>query len=340
VSGDSLVVAVLGCGSIGQRHLRNLAGLPGIASLLAVDPDMERREQAVAAVSAEPFESFDQALCRRPQAVVVATPTHLHLESVTKVVRAGCHIFVEKPIAMRSQGVAELLEDADRASLVVMVGYNLRFHPGLRELRALMEQGAIGRIIWVRAEYGWHLPNWRPDRDYRSTYSARRNEGGGVLLDGSHELDLLRYLLGEAEQVYCLARNTGTLGTDVEEVAALVAGFADGVMGEVHLDFLQRAYSRTCKVVGTEGTAIWEYVGEKLTVFRAQSDAWETQASPGFEPNHAYLAEMQEFLEAIRERRRPQPDGWQGLRTLDLAEAAARSTASGRRERLSERQQR
>lgn len=334
MNSPGLQIAVVGCGSIGQRHLANLASIEEGLRLLAVDPQPERRESAASLADADPLVGIEEALSRRPDAIVVATPTHLHVEAIEKGLAAGCHLFVEKPLAARSEGVRALLEEADRKNLLVMVGYNLRFHPGVQALCSLVRSGEIGQVIWVRAEYGWYLPNWRPARDYRQTYSARRDQGGGVLLDVSHEIDLLRYLLGEATQVQCVTGNTGTLGIDVEEVAAVTCGFAGGVLGEAHLDFLQRAYCRTCKVVGTEGTAVWDYTGEKLSVFDAKRGAWTQQAWEEFEPAQAYVDEMREFVSALRQQREPRPSGWEGLRTLMLVEAAARSAASGREESL------
>ena len=95
------------------------------------------------------------------------------------------------------------------------------------------------------------------------------------------------------------------------------------------LDFLQRAYCRVCKVVGSEGTALWEYSGEKVSVFSAAKNAWEESSWDGFDPSQAYQLEINEFLRAVRESGRPDPDGWEGLRTLELVEAAARSTETG-----------
>jgi len=305
--------------------------MPEVTHLLAVDPDELRRAEA-AAMGATAFATLEAAFAGQPDAVVVATPTHLHLEGLREAVAHGCHALVEKPIAMSGHGVAPLLEQADRDKRLVMLGYNLRFHPGVRELRRVIRAGEIGQIVCGRAEYGWYLPNWRPARDYRDTYSARREWGGGVLLDVCHEIDLLRYLLGEASSVFCVTLNTGVLGTDVDELAVMICEFGNGVIGELHLDYIQRSYSRKCKVVGVEGTAIWEYEGEKLSVFRAQTGTWEERNWEGFMPEQAYQAEMQQFIAAVRGSARPDPNGWDGLRTLRLVEAAAQSALTGCRE--------
>ena len=328
-----LSIVVIGCGSIGQRHLRNLAAIPEVTRLSAVDPDGLRRQEAAAA-GATPFATLEEALAHGPDAVVVATPTYLHLEGLREALAHGCHALVEKPIAMSCNGVAPLLEQADRTKRLVMMGNNLRFHPAVQELWRLMRAGEIGQIVWARAEYGWYLPNWRPTRDHRETYSARRDQGGGVLLDVCHEIDLMHYLLGKPATVLCITRNTGVLGTDVDEVAALICSFEGGVMVELHLDCIQRSYCRTSKVVGTEGTAIWDYPGGKLAVFRAQTGSWEERNWEGFTPEHAYQVEMQQFIAAVRGGARPDPNGWDGLRTLRLVEAAARSALTGCRESI------
>src|SRR5206468_5770621 len=128
---------------------------------------------------------------RRPEGVLVCTPPHLHVDIALRAVGAGAHVFVEKPIATTPAGVDLLARDAARAGRSVLVGYNLRFHAGLRRMKALVDGGAVGRVVSLRAEFGQYLPDWRPAQDYRTGYLAQP-ESGGIVLDGSHEIDAIR----------------------------------------------------------------------------------------------------------------------------------------------------
>ena len=110
-------------------------------------------------------------------------------------VEHGVHAYVEKPLAVTVEGLAELLDG--EAEVTIAVGYNLRFHPALEAIRAAVYEGRIGRLLAVRAEVGQYLPDWHPEEDYRVSYAARRDLGGGALLTLSHELDYVRWIAGE-----------------------------------------------------------------------------------------------------------------------------------------------
>ena len=145
--------AVVGCGSIGARHLRNLAAL-GCSDLIAVDPDKTQRDAAAAAVGAQSAPDLAAALTLGADVVLVAAPTALHVAAAREAVDAGADLFVEKPLAASLDGVDELIDAADRNGTTALVACNLRFHPGLSRLRDLAHAGAIGRVVSARLEFG------------------------------------------------------------------------------------------------------------------------------------------------------------------------------------------
>lgn len=263
----------------------------------------------------------------RPTAVLICTPTALHAADAREAVAAGAHVLVEKPIAT-DLGDADALVEAARASgRVVAVGYNLRFQRGLKEVRELVRGGAIGRVLTIRAEFGHYLPDWHPGDDYRARYSARAELGGGVLFDLSHEIDLVRWIAGEVAGVCALTATVGDLEIDVEDCALLLLRLASGVLAEIHIDYIQRAYSRGCKIVGSEGTLIWEYPYD-LRLFRA-AGGWENRSEP-VDPNEMYVAELRNFLDCVAGTARVEVDGTDARQTLAVALAAKRSAREGR----------
>jgi predicted dehydrogenase len=315
-------IFVVGCGSIGRRHIRNLRAL-GVANVLAYDLDPKSLAQAVAESNVAPVDSLESGLKVRPKAVLVCTPPHRHTEVAGKAVEAGAHVFVEKPIAHATEGVADLLGVAQIKGLVFMVGYNLRFHAAVQKVKAVLDAGAVGRVMTVRAEYGQYLPDWRPGQDYRKGYIAREDTGGGILLDGSHELDYVRWLAGEVKSVYCVAGKMSELEMEAEDTALVVMKHQGGAVSEVHLDCTQRGYARGCKVVGTKGTVAWDITqGVKLV---GESREYETvfPLRPTFDL--VYVEEMKHFLACIRREAVPPVTGTEGLRVLELALAARQS---------------
>ena len=319
-------IVVVGCGSIGQRHIGNLQSL-GQSELTVYDPAMERAREFASPRRVAAAESLDVALANSPDAVFVCTPPHLHTEMARRAVETGAHIFMEKPIASSLDGVDELLAEARLRGSHVYVGYNLRFHAGLVKAKELLDSGTIGRLLMIRAETGQYLPDWRPTQDYRSGYITRQATGGGIILDASHEIDYVRWLGGEIERVYCAADHLSGLEMDTEDSASMVLRMAGSVVGEVHLDCVQRGYARNCKMIGDEGTLIWDFK-EGVRLLRAGKQQWRTFPIVP-DTNEMYIAETKHFLQCVRGEAAPLVDGETGRRVLAVALAAKRSAELG-----------
>jgi predicted dehydrogenase len=320
-----LKVLTIGCGSIGQRHIRNLRAL-GVASIGAYDLITEQLDWVAREYNVFPYSSVEAGLASRPDAVLICTPPYLHTLVAQQAVDAGAHVFVEKPIAHTLDGLDNLLRTVDERRCVLYVAYNLRFQAGLRKLKDLLDSGAIGKPFAIRAEVGQYLPDWRPGQDYRTGYNVNIAMGGGIILDASHELDYVRWLCGEVESVHCTAGHLSDLEMDTEDTAAITLRFSNGMIGQVHLDCVQRGYARNCKIIGAEGTLSWEF---KEGVRHLLPDkTWHVYPIAP-DPNEMYLAEMRHFLSCVRGEEKPLVDGATGKRVLEIALAAKRSAVMG-----------
>lgn len=321
--------AVIGCGSIGRRHIANLRRL-GVSDMIACDMAAERR--AAAAQGGLPVADSLEALWRyRPQVCLIATPTSSHLPLALAAAERGCHLFIEKPLAHEWPGVKRLIDVVEGKNLTTLVGCNLRFHPGLRRVRRLLAEQAIGPVIAVRAEVGQYLPDWHPAEDYRKNYSARQALGGGIILDAIHEIDYVRWLLGEVEEAVCFAGKLSGLEIDTEDMAAILLRFACGAIGEVHLDYIQRAYSRTCHIIGEDGTIRWDYGAGLVRWYGARTREWQAEADPaGWESNRMYLDEMAHFLRCLDGEEETESSVGEAARVLAIA-LAAKTSARERR---------
>jgi predicted dehydrogenase len=178
---------------------------------------------------------------------------------------------------------------------------------------------------------GSYLPDWRPDRDYRTTYSARADQGGGAVLDCIHELDLARWLLGPVRAVTAMLGHLSSLAIAAEDVAAVLIRHQSGTISEVHLDLVQRSYERGCQVVGENGSLWWDYRGEVVRLLADAGRRWETFTAPqGWEPNRMYVKEMEHFLDCLAGRATSVQTLAQGAQALRLALAAKRADQLGR----------
>lgn len=327
-------VLVIGSGSIGRRHMRNLRAL-GIQRLVACDPVPDRLAPMVAELSVQPFADIGEAIqAAVPDLVFVCTPPVCHVPQALQAVQAGAHVFVEKPLSHTLDGVDGLIAEAEVRQRVVQVGYNLRFDPGLQRVKHLVDCGAVGRVLWARVEVGQYLPDWRPWQDYRQSYTARSELGGGIILDGSHELDYIIWMLGQPSEVMCMAGKVSDLQVDVEDCATLLLRFADGAQADVHMDFVQRGASRSCKLAGEHGTITWDYATHQVQVYQAETDSWEIHPCP-CDGNDMYLAEVRHFLRCVEEAIPPLVDLNQAKVVLKAALAAKAAAAHGSLERIS-----
>ena len=323
-------VLVVGCGSIGMRHLRNLKSL-GNLELLAYDPILENRERAHRECGAHLFDSLDEALKAGADIAFVTTPSHLHVSIALQAAQAGCHLFIEKPLSHTDERLDELVDLVRKKQLITMVGCNMRFHQGPATMKKLLEAGVIGKVTSAIMEAGYYMPDWHPDQDYRTRYSANRSMGGGVVLDAIHEIDYAHWLFGEVKEVFCAGGKISGLDIDVEDSVNIIMQFAAGFSIMLHLDYIQRTYSRSCKIIGEEGTISWD-IGGPFRWYSAKTKTWTAvDPPPEYTINDMYIEELRHFLDRYAHRERTTLDLEDGARVTRLAFAIKQSMNTGQK---------
>jgi predicted dehydrogenase len=329
----SLKVGGVGCGSIGRRHLRNLKSL-GVRHLMGVEPNPGRRAETARELGLPVVDCFQAALDGDTDTVFIAAPNAFHKDLLAQAVEAGCHLFMEKPLAVTSDGLEPILAAMEARGLHGYMGSNFKFHPCLLRLQADLQSGAIGRVLAARIACGQYLPDWHPCEDYRDLYSARRSLGGGVLLD-SHELDYATWLLGPARKVTCFAGRVSDLEIETEDLASLILEMGCGAIVQVQLDYLQRSYLRSYEFTGSLGTLTWDFNLGQVRRYDSVSRTWDVWDQPGgYDINQMYLDQTAHFLDCLAGKDRPRTSLRDGLRVLRLIEAAKRSSATGRAEQV------
>jgi predicted dehydrogenase len=335
-------VLVVGLGSIGQRHARNLRTLLGEDLLLSAlrsrrpeaAPDSESRAANDPAVDCNGgvFYGLDEALAARPEIVIVANPTSLHLAAASAAVRAGASVFIEKPISHDLTGVAEFAALVEERNATVAIGCQFRCHPALIELKTRLDQGALGQIISAHAEQGEYLPSYHPSEDYRESYAARSDLGGGVILTQIHELDYLHWLFGVPQTVYAHGGRTGNLEIDVEDNVDAILGYGKDerpLSVHVHLDYLQRQPRRRCRVVGEDGSIEIDLLAPSLVWTDAQGEIRMEEDYSWLTRSWLFLEEMRHFLDAVQHDTPVQVDLAHASDTLRMAVAVRESMRSG-----------
>jgi len=338
-------ILFIGLGGIGQRHARNLRSiLGGNAELLAyrtrrlshlITPTLgiDETRNPESEYGIRVFDDLKAALAEGPEVAFICNPSGLHVDIARKCAEAGCHIFIEKPLSNSLAGVESLIQLARKKSLVAMVGYQLRFHPCLKQLSSVLKQAAIGRVLAVRAIIGEYLPFWHRYEDYRQMYAARADLGGGVVLSQIHEMDYLYSLFGVPRRVFAMGGHWSELDIDVEDTASVLMEFSWGgrpLPVHLQLDYLQYPPTRQCEVVGDNGKVTADFVTNEVLIYRDRNLVPERCKYEGFERNQLFLDELAHFLNCVKTRQQPMITLDDGMQSLRIALAAKESIVSGR----------
>jgi predicted dehydrogenase len=326
---------IVGCGSIGERHLRVFRQATKW-EIAACDPRSDRLEHMQDTYGVqEVYRDFDEADLKSFQAVAICTPTHTHVPLSVRAAEAGCHLFLEKPVSTSLAGVDTLLKLVAERGVVLQVGYVMRSHPGLRLVQEWLQKGEAGEIVAGRVKVGYYVPDYRPD--YRDTYWMKSETGGGCILDASHQLDYIQWLLGAPGQVSCFASHLGDwdVEQDVEDAAVILLRFPSGALADLHFNHLQRNYTHELELVGRQGTILWSYHENQAALYRASEREWERRDFV-LERDDLYREQAYSFMAAVTGQAPPRVTGEDGVRALRLALAALQSARTNSVVRLSD----
>jgi len=316
-------IAVVGTGSIGQRHLATLLAL-GETELVAVSEHGRRAELTVDGVDIPVTHRLDEAL-GDAGLVVVATPTSMHRHQAAAAVAAGCHVLVEKPVGDSSAGLVAVADAAVDRGLVAAAAHQFRFEPGLVALREMVAAGDLGTILTVEAHQGEHLADYHPDEDYRTGYAARRALGGGVLRTQIHHIDVIDWIFGPLTRVFASGGHRTDLEVDVEDTASYLFRTADGTSVHGHLDYRQRPRHVSMAVVGSEGRVDWDHYAGRLVHTPFAPGAEPVERTWPYDRTGMFTAQWQDVLAAVRTGSAPRTPLRDGIRAVSLIEAIERS---------------
>lgn len=313
----TMKILIVGLGSIGRRHFRNLKTL-GVTDLVLVRKNLSTLSDDE--LAGYPVENdIEAAIAKhKPNGVVVANPSANHLQVALPAAKAGCTILLEKPISDSMAGVAELQNTVAQTNSKILVGFQFRYHPTLRIAREIIQTGALGKVLNAHSHWGEYLPNWHPWENYADSYAARRDLGGGVIATLSHPVDYLRFLLGDVAEVRSISGHTSPLAlTEVEDAAEIALRFTSGAIGGVHINYYQRPPVHRLEIVGTKGTLQWDNSDGTLRHFDMPDEfgiinakprpatITEHKLPPQFDRNDLFIAQTKHFLNIIEGREEP-----------------------------------
>ncbi|NYT04907.1 MAG: Gfo/Idh/MocA family oxidoreductase [Methanomicrobiales archaeon] len=323
-------LGIIGMGSIGKRHVRSLAEI-GERDIVALRTRKgTARDLPPDLAYVHECRDEDAFYASKPEGVIVATPTSLHLDAMQGALRRGIPVFVEKPLV---ESVERLNEIPPGMRHLVMTGFCLRYHPVIMAVRAMIESGLLGTLYTAYLYCGQYLPLWHPYADYRSEYYSRKELGGGVLRTLSHELDLACFLCGKVSELTAAAGRISGLEIDVEDHAALICRAAGGAVVTIGLDFLNPRSVRRGMLIGEHGSIEYSF-DPPAAVFRGHAGGEEqhigdSSAGAGMRMADAmYRNQMHDFRAVVRHEKRPGADFADGARVMAMIGAAEASVQS------------
>lgn len=315
---------IIGSGSIGQRHMRNLAAIvPGVEFVLL-------RHDSGALSGALGFDEIvvpdlAAALASKPTLAILATPSARHIDILPRLIDAKVPTYVEKPVVTAAADAVAVREALTAApGLPHTAGFNLRYLASLAMAKSIVASGRIGTIARANFAAGQWLPDWRKGQDHRRNYSSSKLLGGGVIFDLSHELDAARLLLGEAEIRSCELGRVESLEISSDSVACMMGRTRSGTVITVSLDYVARSPIRRYELVGDLGTLIWDLPAGHLSLHTQAGRETITSAAGDFDVPETYLTAMKSFVDAVAGSAQPQLQTLEdGLRSTELAICAS-----------------
>ena len=300
-------ILVIGLGSIGRRHLRNLAARFPNAELTVLR-HLDQSDPEAEALGARLLADPDIALATPYDLIVLATPSANHIDLLPRLIDKGDTLLVEKPIVADIADCDAILTQLKTAPAALRIsGFNFRYLPSLQKARHLISQGALGRIVRASLTAGLWLPDWRPQQDYTTGYSADAARGGGVELDLVHEIDVARWLFGELTLDYARGGKLSSLNIDAHDTALMALRPAQGgPLVQIALDYVARQRVRHYEVIGDKSGLQWNLDGT-LTQLNPDGKITLTETAADFDVNATYTAMIDHIAAALQGKAVPPP---------------------------------
>lgn len=323
-------ILVLGTGSAGKRHANNFADLG--CRISCMDPRQDRLDELKEQIEVEStFSSIENALDNSEvyNGVVVTSPPSFHVAQSIEVLEHGLPVLLEKPVSPDEESARKLEETVERTGMPLLLTYTWRWWPPLGKVRELLEQKAVGSLRHVKFVMSAHLADWHPWENYWDFFMARKDQGGGALLDESHWIDLMFWFLGKPHRLIADIDKISDLKIDTDDNVDMLVIYEEGLRVSMHLDLYGRPHEKYIRFVGEEGTIYWTADPNRVAVGKEMTETWETF---GFdcERNDMFLAADREFLDVLNGGEIETCSIEDGVRVLQFIEAARRSHSEGR----------
>lgn len=323
---------VVGLGSMGKRRVRNIQYLKA-GEVIGFDTREDRCLEAEKKLGIETFTTFEEAMKKDPDALIISTPPHLHIGYALEAIKNDKHVFTEVNTVLPKE-LDKIIALTKNKEIVAAPSCTMRFHPCIKKMKEIVDKNYVGKILALTYHSGEYLPDWHPWEDYRSFYVGSRKTGGGrdqVVF----ELDWIRWIIGEVKAVSCFRGKLSKLDIDADDTYQILLNFKNGALASVLIDLIQRFANRYCKMISEEGLIIWDWSTRQVEIFTAKDKKLirypEREGYKGYLTTieQMYADEINQFVKAI-EGKAEYPHSFKDeKKVLEILYAAEKSSQTG-----------
>ncbi len=325
-------ILFLGLGGVGQRHLRNIDLLSKGTNneYLTVSKkkqkfeisnqlDINEKINIFQKYKLKTFISIEDALLEKPDLTIISTPSSLHYEQAKLALLSGSHVFVEKPVTMNSKECEKLIELSKNTNKKIAISFQLRFTPWINEIKQIINSEEFGLPVFVNCCVSEYMPLWHKYEDYRNSYAARKDLGGGVIFTQIHELDYLTYIFGNLDYKSSISGKFSDLEIDVEDTSfsLLMGSLKDHKFPiSVAQDYLGNPKKRELTIQFNYAKVHCDLIKGEIQIHEKNKEK-NIKDFSSFERNNAFLNQMEIFLDSLKKEDFDPPvnlaDGYKSL---------------------------
>jgi spore coat polysaccharide biosynthesis protein SpsF (cytidylyltransferase family)/predicted dehydrogenase len=322
---------IIGAGSIGRRHIKNLKKI-GINKIIALRSNKGYHQILPKKLSVIEVYNWEDIEFHRPDIAIISNPSSLHLKAASKVLKYVKGVFIEKPISNSLDGCQELIDQLQENGVVSFIGFNLMFHPIVKNIINFRNKNDVGNIVNIQCQVGQWLPDWHPYEDYKKAYYARKDLGGGVALTMIHEIHLALELAGLPLHVYGEITDYEKLDLEVDVCSDLMIKHKTSAVSHIHLDYLQQPSHRNGTISFEKGWLSYDFNTIELIGQIRENKTSVIWSDTQYDFNQMYIDQIQEFVRFVEERRMKHKfDAISSIESLKVVNAHFESAKIGKK---------
>lgn len=325
-------VLFVGLGSIGQRHLRNFKEISNDTdeiyafrktnnNLVIIDGDAKKVDSLEEFYGINCVSSLKEGLELKPDIVFITNPSSFHLDIAIQAAESNCNLFIEKPLSNSLKDIKRLKNILEEKELTAIVAYQTKFNPCFSIVKDIIDTKKFGNIVSANFKWGTFLPDHHPYEDFRKSYAARKDLGGGVILGLSHEIDLIRSFFGMPDKITTIDCNYTQLDLDVEDTAKIEMdySFSDSYFKvKLYLSYAQKNEERFFNIEFNHASLRCNLINNEIEVNLKGDKSPQVISFPKLDRNELFKEELKEFISSVKRKENNLESFTYGVQTLKL----------------------